>query len=539
MSKEIKFKKEARSEILKGIDILANTVKVTLGPMGRNVIIERQFGYPTMTKDGVSVAKQITVKDPLQDIGAQLVKQVAAKTADDAGDGTTTATILAQSIYKYGIAAVDGGASPILIKKGIDYAVERIVESLKKQSKDISSNEEIKQIATISANNDEKIGEMIAKAMDKVGKEGVISIEETKGNDTEVTFVEGMKIGSGYLSPYFVTDEKTRDAVLDNPVIIAYEKTISAIKDLLPILEQIHHEGRSVLIIANDVEGEGLLTLLENKLKGLLKVVCIKVPGFGEDKTDMLEDIATLTGGSVISESRGHKLSEAVFGNLGQADRVVVTKDSTTIIKKESNKLMDERIISLKHQIQEETSPPMENKLKVRLARLTNGVAIIKIGATTPLEMSERKDRIDDALQATTAAVKEGVLPGGGVALIQAEQEMFDYDIKEKLHDDIGIGIGIVQDSILDPFKCIIDNAGLDHKLVLKKIRDKEGVFGFDVKEEKYGDMLEMGVIDPTKVVRLSLENAASIASLLLTTEAVVYESEETRNQTINDNGVQ
>lgn len=531
MSKEIKFKDEARSEILKGIDILANTVKVTLGPMGRNVIIERQFGYPTSTKDGVSVVSQIKVKDPLQDIGAQLVKQVAEKTADDAGDGTTTATILAQSIYSNGIEAIADGANPILLKKGIGFAVEKIVESLNGQSKDIATNEEIRQIATISANNDKYIGNIIAEAMDKVGKEGVISVEETQGTQTSVSFVEGMKIGSGYLSPYFMTDEKTMNAVLENPVIIIYDKTISTLVDLLPILEQIKAQGRSVLIISNDIDGEALQTIVANKLKGLLKVAAIKVPGFGQDKIDMLEDIAILTEGEVVSEARSMKLSEMTFEMLGEVDRVVVTKDSTTIIKSKTNVLMDERIISLKHQIKEETSRPMENKLKVRLARLTNGVAIIKIGATTEMEMGEKKDRIEDALQATTAAVKEGILPGGGVALIRAEREL-SVSLKKDIPEDILRGIEIVATSIFDPFKCIIENAGLEDPYVLKNIQQANtDTFGYDVKNEKYGDMLEMGVIDPTKVVRLSLENAASIASLLLTTEAVVYESKETRNQ--------
>ena len=530
MSKEIRFKNDARKEILKGIDTLANAVKVTLGPMGRNVIIERQYGYPTITKDGVSVASQITVKDPLQNIGAQLVKQVASKTADDAGDGTTTATILAQSIYNNGIEAIDDGANPILLKKGIDFAVERIVKSLKEQSKEISSNDEIKQIATISANNDSAIGGMIAEAMAKVGNEGIISIEETHGNETEVTFVEGMKIGSGYLSPYLVTDEKTNECILENPVIINYEKAISTLNDLMPILDQIRRHDRSVLIIASDVEGEALQTLVVNKMKGLLKVACIKVPGYGDDKIEMLEDVATLVGGSVISESTGAKLVDTQFGSLGGADKIIITKDMTTIIKKDTNKLMDERVISLRHLIKEETSKPMESKLKVRLARLTNGVAIIKIGATTEMEMGEKKDRIDDALQATTAAVKEGILPGGGVALIRAEEEMF-LNSTTKYHNDFITGMSIVQDSILDPFQCIIDNAGIDDPHILKNIQKANTpTFGFDVKNEKYGDMLEMGVIDPTKVVRLSLENAASIASLLLTTEAVVYESEETRN---------
>lgn len=541
MSKEIKFKKEARSEILKGIDTLANTVKVTLGPLGRNVIIESQFGYPTITKDGVTVAKQIKVKDPLQNIGAQLVKQVAAKTADDAGDGTTTATILAQSIYKYGINAVNDGANPILLKKGIDFAVERIVKSLMDQSKEISSNDDIKKIATISANNDEAIGEMIAKAMDKVGKEGIISVEETQGTETSVSFVEGMKIGTGYLSPYFLTDETTREAVLEKPVVLVYDKTISTLHDLMPLLDQVRSAGRPLLIIANDVDGEALPTLVANKVNGLLRVAAIKVPGFGNDKRDMMEDIATLTGGVLISEASTIKLSEVHLEQLGDADRIVITSDSTTIIKNTTNDLMDERIIALKAQIQKETSKPMENKLKMRLARLTNGVAVIKIGATTPLEMSEKKDRIDDALQATTAAVKEGILPGGGVALIRAYDELegFLFDNKPvKAHIDIAKGMEIIKESILDPFKCIIDNAGLDDiDNILKMTREANtNTFGFDVKNEKYGDMLEMGVIDPTKVVRLSLENAASIASLLLTTEAVVYESEETRSQA---NGIQ
>ncbi|MCS7018210.1 MAG: chaperonin GroEL [Cytophagales bacterium] len=525
MAKKILFDTDARDRLKKGVDALADAVKVTLGPKGRNVILDKKFGSPAVTKDGVTVAKEIELKDPVENMGAQLVKEVASKTADSAGDGTTTATVLAQAIFASGIRNVAAGANPMDLKRGIDKAVAKVVEHLKSQSKTITTSAEIAQVATISANNDEEIGKMIANAMEKVGKDGVITVEEAKGTETEVKTVEGMQFDRGYLSPYFVTNTEKMEAELDNALILIYDKKISSMKELLPILEQVAQSGRPLLIIAEDVEGEALATLVVNKIRGALRVAAVKAPGFGDRRKAMLEDIAILTGGTVISEERGYKLENATLDYLGRAEKVIIDKDNTTIVngagKKEDIKA---RINQIKAQIEVTTSDYDREKLQERLAKLSGGVAILYVGAATEVEMKEKKDRIDDALHATRAAVQEGVVAGGGVALIRAIEALDNIEVA---NEDQATGVNIVRQALEAPLRTIVANAGGEGSVVVQKVKEGKGDFGYNAREDRYESLFAAGVIDPTKVTRLALENAASIASLLLTTECVVAEEPE------------
>ncbi len=525
MAKEIFFDTEARDKLKKGVDTIADAVKVTLGPKGRNVILDKKFGAPTVTKDGVSVAKEIELKDPIENMGAQLVKEVASKTADDAGDGTTTATVLAQAIFMHGIKNVAAGANPMDLKRGIDKAVGAVVEDLHKQSKSIKDSSEIAQVATISANNDPEIGRMIADAMDKVGKDGVITVEEAKGTETEVKTVEGMQFDRGYLSPYFVTNTEKMEAELENPYILIYDKKISAMKELLPILEAAAQTGKPLLIIAEDVDGEALATLVVNKIRGSLKVAAVKAPGFGDRRKAMLEDIAILTGGTVISEERGFKLENATIDYLGSAEKINIDKDNTTLVngagKKEE---ISGRINQIKAQIETTTSDYDREKLQERLAKLSGGVAILYIGAATEVEMKEKKDRVDDALHATRAAVQEGVVAGGGVALIRAIKAL---DKVEVSNEDQATGVNIIRLSLESPLRTIVENAGGEGCVIVQKVKDEKGDFGFNAQTGTFEKLFAAGVIDPTKVTRLALENAASIASLLLTTECVVADEPE------------
>ena len=526
MAKEITFDQEARDQLKKGVDKLANAVKVTLGPKGRNVIIDKKFGAPTMTKDGVSVAKEIELKDPIENMGAQMVKEVASKTADDAGDGTTTATILAQAMINQGLKNVAAGANPMDLKRGMDKAVAAVVKSLKKISKEVGDdNEKIKQVATISANNDETIGGLIAEAMAKVKNEGVITVEEAKGTDTTVEVVEGMQFDRGYLSPYFVTDGEKMEADLENPYILLYDKKISSMKDLLPVLEKTSQAGRPLLIIAEDVEGEALATLVVNKLRGALKVAAVKAPGFGDRRKAMLEDIAILTGGTLISEERGYKLENADLSYLGNTEKVTIDKDNTTIVNGAGNKDdINSRISQIKAQIEASTSDYDKEKLQERLAKLSGGVAVLYVGAASEVEMKEKKDRVDDALHATRAAVEEGIVPGGGVAFIRVMAEL------EKLkgdNDDETTGISIVIRALEEPIRQIVENSGGEGSIVVQNIRGGKGDYGYNARTEVFEDLYEAGVIDPTKVARVALENAASIAGMLLTTECVISDEEE------------
>src|SRR5690554_919885 len=525
MAKNIIFDNSARQKLKTGVDKLANAVKVTLGPKGRNVILDKKFGAPTITKDGVSVAKEIELKDPIENMGAQLVREVASKTADDAGDGTTTATVLTQAIFTQGLKNVAAGANPMDLKRGIDKAVSVVVENLKSQSKTISSSNEIAQVGTISANNDQEIGKMIANAMDKVGKDGVITVEEAKGTETEVKTVEGMQFDRGYLSPYFVTNTEKMEAELENPYILIYDKKISAMKELLPILESVVQTGKPLLIISEDVDGEALATLVVNKIRGALKIAAVKAPGFGDRRKAMLEDIAILTGGTVISEERGFKLENATLEFLGTAEKINIDKDNTTIVngagKKED---IQGRIGQIKSQIENTTSDYDKEKLQERLAKLSGGVAILYIGAATEVEMKEKKDRVDDALHATRAAVQEGVVVGGGVALIRASKSL---DNLKGENEDEDTGINIVRQAIESPLRTIVANAGGEGSVVINKIKENEGDYGYNARTDKYEDLFKAGVIDPTKVTRLALENAASIAALLLTTECVVADVKE------------
>ena len=525
MAKEITFDTSARDRIKKGVDKLADAVKVTLGPKGRNVIIDKKFGAPTVTKDGVSVAKEIELKDPIENMGAQLVKEVASKTADAAGDGTTTATVLAQSIFAHGIKNVAAGANPMDLKRGIDKAVIAVVENLRKQSKKIKDSNEIAQVATISSNSDETIGKMIADAMDKVGKDGVITVEEAKGTETEVKTVEGMQFDRGYLSPYFVTNTEKMEAELDSPFILIYDKKISSMKELLPILEQSAQTGKPLVIIAEEVEGEALATLVVNKIRGALRVAAVKAPGFGDRRKAMLEDIAILTGGQVISEERGFKLENATLDMLGKAEKINIDKDNTTIVNGAGKKAdITGRINQIKAQIESTTSDYDKEKLQERLAKLSGGVAILYIGAATEVEMKEKKDRVDDALHATRAAVQEGVIPGGGVAYLRAVEALKDIQTE---NEDQATGVNIVRLALESPLRIIAENAGQEGSVVVNKVRDGKKDFGYNARENKYETFFEAGIIDPTKVARLALENAASIAGLLLTTEAVVSEIPE------------
>ncbi|MDN4164142.1 chaperonin GroEL [Cytophagales bacterium LB-30] len=525
MAKEIVFDTQAREKLKKGVDKLADAVKVTLGPKGRNVIIDKKFGAPTVTKDGVSVAKEIELKDKIENMGAQLVKEVASKTADSAGDGTTTATVLAQSIFGHGIKNVTAGANPMDLKRGIDKAVTAIVENLKTQSKKINNSNEIAQVATISANSDFEIGKMIADAMDKVGKDGVITVEEAKGTETEVKTVEGMQFDRGYLSPYFVTNTEKMEAELDRPYILIYDKKVSSMKELLPVLEQVAQTGRPLLIIAEDVDGEALATLVVNKIRGALKVAAVKAPGFGDRRKAMLEDIAILTGGTVISEERGYKLENATIDSLGTAEKVNIDKDNTTIVNGNGKK--DDivgRINEIKAQIEKTTSDYDKEKLQERLAKLSGGVAILYIGAATEVEMKEKKDRVDDALHATRAAVQEGIVAGGGIALIRAISALEKVKVD---NEDQATGVNIIRLALESPLRTIVANAGGEGSVVIQKVKEGKDDFGYNAREDKFENMFAAGIIDPTKVTRLALENAASIASLLLTTECVVADEPE------------
>jgi chaperonin GroEL len=524
MTKVIKFDLEARSSIKDGVDKLANAVKVTLGPKGRNVILQKSYGSPHITKDGVSVAKEIELEDPIENIGAQLVKEVASKTADQAGDGTTTATVLTQAIFNDGLKMVTAGANPMDLKKGIDKAVEAVVGELKNMSKKISTSKEVEQIATISANNDSQIGSMIASAMDVVGKDGIITVEAAKGTETSVKTVEGMQFERGYLSPFFVTNQEKMEADLESPYILLYERKISGLKEILPILEQTAQTGKPLLIIAEDIEGEALASLVVNKMRGTLKVAAVKAPAFGDRRKEMLQDIAILTGGNVVSEELGMKLEDTTLDMLGTAEKITLDKDTTTIINGGgTTEAIKARIDVIKAQIEKTTSDYDKEKLQERLSKLAGGVAILYIGASTETEMKEKKDRVDDALHATRAAVAEGIIPGGGVALLKASDVLLNTGFHTTMENaDQQLGANIIQSAIKSPFKTIISNAGGSPDVIINKVTELGGNFGYNARIDEYVDMIETGIIDPTKVTRLALENAASIAGLLLTTECVV-----------------
>ncbi|MDN5211412.1 chaperonin GroEL [Fulvivirgaceae bacterium BMA12] len=525
MAKDIKFDTVARDGLKKGVDKLAEAVKVTLGPKGRNVIIDKKFGAPTITKDGVSVAKEIELQDAIENMGAQLVKEVASKTADDAGDGTTTATVLAQYLFNNGIKNVAAGANPMDLKRGIDLAVNAVVDQLRQQSKTISNSNEIEQVASISANNDIEIGKMIADAMEKVGKDGVITVEEAKSTETEVKTVEGMQFDRGYLSPYFVTNTEKMEAELESPYILIYDKKISAMKELLPILEAVAQTGKPLLIISEDVDGEALATLVVNKIRGSLKIAAVKAPGFGDRRKAMLEDIAILTGGTLISEERGYKLDGATIDYLGTAEKVNIDKDNTIIVNGAGAKAdIEARVNQIKQQVENTTSDYDKEKLQERLAKLSGGVAILYVGAATEVEMKEKKDRVDDALHATRAAVEEGIVAGGGVALIRA---LSSLDKIKTENDDQDTGVNIVRIALESPLRTIVENAGGEGSVIVQKVQEGKDDFGYNARTNSYENMFKAGVIDPTKVTRLALENAASIASLLLTTECVVADEPE------------
>jgi chaperonin GroEL len=525
-AKNIQFEIDARDRLKRGVDHLANAVKVTLGPKGRNVIIDKKFGAPQVTKDGVTVAKEIELKDAVENMGAQMLKEVASKTADAAGDGTTTATVLAQAIVTAGLKNVAAGANPMDLKRGIDKAVIAVVSELKSMSKKVGDdNAKIKQVASISANNDDTIGSLIAEAMAKVKKEGVITVEEAKGTDTTVDVVEGMQFDRGYLSPYFVTNAEKMEADLENAYILIYDKKISTMKELLPILEKSAQTGKPLLIISEDVDGEALATLVVNKIRGALKVAAVKAPGFGDRRKAMLEDIAILTGGTVISEERGFKLENADLSMLGKAEKINIDKDNTTIVNGAGRKAdITGRVNQIKAQIETTTSDYDKEKLQERLAKLAGGVAVLYIGAATEVEMKEKKDRVDDALHATRAAVEEGIVPGGGVAYIRAQKTL---DKMEGSNNDETTGIGIVRRAIEEPLRQIVANAGLEGSIIVQKVREGKADYGFNARTEEYENLLAAGVIDPTKVTRVALENAASIASMLLTTECVISEEKE------------
>jgi chaperonin GroEL len=524
-SKLIEFDSDARNKLKKGVDKLADAVKVTLGPKGRNVVLDKKFGAPTVTKDGVTVAKEIELEEAVENMGAQMVREVASKTSDVAGDGTTTATVLAQAIYREGLKNVTAGANPMDLKRGIDLAVNKVIDHLKSVSKDVEGRNEIAQVGSISANNDKSIGDLIADAMEKVGKDGVITVEEAKGTETSLEVVEGMQFDRGYLSPYFVTDTESMEASLEDPYILIHDKKISAMKDLLPILEKVAQQGKSMLIIAEDLEGEALATLVVNKIRGTLKVCAVKAPGFGDRRKAMLEDIATLTGGTVISEERGFKLENATVSYLGTAKKITIDKDNTTIVEGAGkSEDIKKRINEIKVQIDKTTSDYDKEKLQERLAKLSGGVAVLKIGASTEVEMKEKKARVEDALHATRAAVEEGIVSGGGVTFVRA------IDILDKLegeNTDQTTGIKIIQKALEEPLRQIVNNAGIDGSVVLQKVKEGKDDFGFNAATETYENLIKAGVIDPTKVTRTALENAASVASLLITTEAVVYEKKE------------
>lgn len=526
MAKKIIFDLEARDQLKKGVDALSDAVKVTLGPKGRNVILEKSYGAPSITKDGVTVAKEIELKDPVENMGAQMLKEVASKTADLAGDGTTTATVLAQSIIHTGLKNVTAGANPMDLKRGIDKAVRAVVENLKKQSKEIGDSfEKIEQVASVSANNDLHIGKLIAEAMGKVKKEGVITIEEAKGIETTVKVVEGMQFDRGYISPYFVTDAEKMEAVYENPYILIHDKKISVMKDLLPILEKVAQSGRPMVIISEDVEGEALATLVVNKIRGSLKIVAVKAPGFGDRRKEMLEDIAILTGGTVISEEKGYKLEDANLSYLGEAEKVSIDKDNTTIVSGKGQKAdIEGRIKQIKAQMETTTSDYDREKLQERLAKLAGGVAVIYVGAASEVEMKEKKDRFDDALHATRAAIEEGIVPGGGIAYIRAIESLNAVKCE---NEDEETGVQIVKRALEEPLRQIVENAGMEGSVVVQKVREGKDDFGFNARTDVYENLYDAGVIDPTKVTRIALENASSIAGMLLTTECVVSEIKE------------
>ena len=526
MAKDIIFDMKAREALKQGVDALSNAVKVTLGPKGRNVIIEKSFGAPAITKDGVTVAKEIELSDPVENMGAQMVKEVASKTNDIAGDGTTTATVLAQAIVTTGLKNVTAGANPMDLKRGIDKGVVEVIKSLKAQTQEVGDSiEKTEQVATISANNDSSIGKMIAEAMSKVKKEGVITIEEAKGIETYVDVVEGMQFDRGYISPYFVTNTEKMEVVYDNPYILIYDKKISVMKDLLPILEKAAQTGRALIIIAEDIDGEALATLVVNKIRGSLKVAAVKAPGFGDRRKEMLEDIAILTGGTVISEEKGYKLEDADISYLGDADKVQIDKDNTTIVNGKGEKVnIDARVNQIKAQIETTTSDYDKEKLQERLAKLAGGVAVIYVGAASEMEMKEKKDRFDDALNATRAAIEEGIIPGGGVAFIRAIEQLNNVVVD---NEDEETGVAIVRRALEEPMRQIVENAGLEGSVIVQKVKEGKGDFGFNARTEVYENLFEAGVIDPTKVTRVALENAASIAGMLLTTECVLVEHKD------------
>jgi chaperonin GroEL len=525
-AKELHFNVDARAALKRGVDQLAEAVKVTLGPKGRNVVIDKKFGAPTVTKDGVTVAKEIELTDPIENMGAQMVKEVATKTSDLAGDGTTTATVLAQAIFREGLKNVTAGANPMAIKRGIDKAVTAVIEELKKISVPTTGKKEIAQVGTISANNDAEIGQLISEAMEKVGKDGVITVEEARGLETTLETVDGMQFDRGYVSPYFVTDPEKMEAVLEDAYVLIHDKKISAMKDLLPVLEKVAQTGKPMLIIAEDIEGEAMATLVVNKLRGTLKVCAVKAPGFGDRRKAMLEDIAILTAGQVISEDVGFKLENAVIGDLGRAKRIVVDKDNTTIIDGNGEeKKIEGRISEIRVAIDKSTSDYDKEKLQERLAKLAGGVAVINVGAATEAEMKEKKARVEDALHATRAAVEEGIVPGGGVALIRAQRALKNFKTSES---DEQIGVDIIRRAIEEPIRMIVYNAGGEGSIVVEKVRgSKDDAFGYNALTDTYENLVQAGVIDPTKVTRTALQNAASIAGLLLTTEALIVEKKE------------
>jgi chaperonin GroEL len=537
MAKQLFFNIDARNRMKRGVDVLADAVKVTLGPKGRNVVIEKKFGAPSITKDGVSVAKEIELEDAIENIGAQMVKEVASKTADIAGDGTTTATVLAQCIVGEGLKNVAAGANPMDVKRGIDKAVAAVVENLRSQSEKVGNdNKKIEQVASISANNDSYIGSLIAQAMAKVGNEGVITVEEAKGTETTVEVVEGMQFDRGYLSAYFVTNTEKMHVEMQNPYILIYEKKVSTLKDILPILESVVQSGRSLLIIAEDVDGEALSTLVVNKLRGSLKIAAVKAPGFGDRRKEMLQDIAALTGGTVISEDQGYKLENATLAHLGQAESITIDKDNTTVVGGKGDKeTITARVNQIKSQIEATTSDYDREKLQERLAKLSGGVAVLYIGAATEVEMKEKKDRVDDALHATRAAVEEGIVPGGGVAYIRAIEALANVATENA---DEKTGIAIVRRALEEPLRQIVANAGLEGSIIVQKVKEGKADFGFNARTEVYENMLAAGVIDPTKVSRIALENAASIASMLLTTECVIAEKPEPKSASAAPGGM-
>ena len=523
-AKEIRFSEEARGRVLRGVNLLADAVTVTLGPKGRNVVLEKSWGSPTVTKDGVSVAKEIQLEDKFENMGAQMVKEVASKTSDLAGDGTTTATVLSRAIFSEGLKLVAAGHDPMSIKRGIDKAVAKVVDELKSLSKPTRDREEIAQVGTISANNDKTIGDILAEAMDKVGKEGVITVEEAKGLETTLDLVEGMKFDRGYLSPYFVTDPERMECVYEDCYLLIHEKKISSMKDLLPILENVAKTGKPLLIIAEEVEGEALATLVVNKIRGTLKVVAVKAPGFGDRRKAMLEDIAILTDGKMIAEELGIKLENITVKDLGRAKRVIIDKDNTTVVEGAGKKsAIEGRIAQIRAQIEETTSDYDREKLQERLAKLAGGVAVVKVGAATEVEMKEKKARVEDALHATRAAVEEGIVPGGGVALVRASAGLGNM----RVSDDEKVGVRIIQKALEEPMRWIANNAGADGSVVLDKVKNGKNAFGFNAATEEYEDLVKAGIVDPTKVVRTALQNAASVAGLLITTEAMIADKPE------------